>query len=81
MQYFDVIDDSAMEQVKGGLSFSIGFDTKAGLSVDSPLGKVEIASPITLATDVFKTLGGAVGGLLETVGNKLTQLGQLFDFS
>ena len=81
MTHFETIDDSAMEQVKGGLSFSIGFDTTDGLSVDSPLGMVEIPSPITLAKDVFKTLGGAVGGLLEAVGSKLTQLGQLFDFS
>lgn len=81
MTHFEVIDDSAMEQVKGGLSFSIGFDTDSGLSVDGPLGSLQIPSPITVAKNVFTTLGGAVGDLLEAVGNKLTQLGQLFDFS
>lgn len=81
MTSFEMIDDTAMEQVKGGLSFSIGIDLQTGISVDSPLGSISVPSPITVANDVFKTLAGSVGDLLEAVGNKLTQLGQLFDFS
>ena len=81
MNHFEVIDDGAMEQVHGGLSFSIGVDLDTGLTVDGPLGSFSVPSPLTVAKDVFTTLTGAIGDLLTTVGNKLTQVGQLFDFS
>ena len=82
MTNFETIDDAAMEQVKGGLSFSIGLDlSKNGLSVDSPLGNISVPHPISIATDVFSTLTGKVGELLSKVGAKLTDLGHLFDFS
>ena len=81
MTNFEMIDDSAMEQVKGGLSFSIGVDLESGLTIDSDIGSIQVPSPVTLAKNVFKTLGNAVGDLLTAVGNQLTKLGQLFDFS
>ena len=47
MTKFETIEDAAMEQVKGGLSFSLGFDvSKSGVSLDSPLGSVSIPNPI-----------------------------------
>jgi hypothetical protein len=82
MTNFEVIEDAAMEQVKGGLSFSLGFDvSKSGISLDSPIGSVSIPNPISIAGDLFKTLTGSVGELISKVGNKLSDLGQLFDFS
>ena len=79
---FETIEDAAMEQVKGGLSFSLGFDVSdAGVSLDTPIASVSIPNPITIATDLFSGLAGGFGKLLGTVGNKLTDLGQLFDFS
>jgi len=82
MTNFEVIEDAAMEQVKGGLSFSLGFDvSKSGISLDSPVGSLSIPNPITVATDLFSGLAGGLGKLLSKVGNKLSDLGQLFDFS
>lgn len=82
MTNFEVIEDAAMEQVKGGLSFNLGFDlSNTGLTVDSPLGSLSVPNPISIATDVFSTLTGKVGELISKVGNKLSDLGQLFDFS
>ena len=82
MTKFETIEDAAMEQVKGGLSFSLGFDVSGdGVSVDSSLGSLSIPNPITIATDLFSGLAGGFGKLLGQVGNKLTDLGQLFDFS
>lgn len=82
MTNFEMIEDAAMEQVKGGLSFNLGFDiSQSGISLDSPLGSLSVANPISLATDVFSTLTGSLGELISKVGNKLSDLGQLFDFS
>jgi hypothetical protein len=82
MTNFETIEDAAMEQVKGGLSFSLGFDvSKSGVSLDSPLGSVSIPNPISIATDLVSTLTGSLGNLISKVGNKLSDLGQLFDFS
>ena len=82
MTKFEMIDDAAMEQVKGGLSFSLGFDiSKTGVSLDSPLGSLSISNPISIAGDLLSTLTGKVGELISKVGNKLSDLGHLFDFS
>ena len=82
MVEFEVIDDAAMEQVKGGLSFSLGLDVShTGVSVDSPLGSFSVPNPISVATDVFKTIGGSLGDLITKLSGKLTDIGQLFSFS
>ena len=82
MTNFEVIEDAAMEQVKGGLSFSLGFDvSKSGISLDSPIGSVSIPNPITIAGDLLKGLTGGLGDLISKFGSKLSDLGQLFDFS
>jgi hypothetical protein len=52
-----------------------------GINFTSPLGSITVANPITVATDLVGTLTGKVGELLQKVGTKLGQLGQLFDFS
>ena len=82
MTHFEMIDDAAMDQVKGGLSFNFGIDVSGdGLSLDTPIASVSVPNPISIATDVFKTLGGKIGDLISTVGTKLTDLGHLFSFS
>ena len=82
MTNFEVIEDAAMEQVKGGLSFNLGFDvSKSGVSLESPLGSLSIPNPITVATDLFSSLTGGLGKLISKLGGKLSDLGQLFDFS
>lgn len=81
MTKFDTIEDSQLDQVAGGLSFNLGFDSSTGLTASGPLGDISIPSPITVATDL---VGGVTGGLSEFLtkfGDKLGQLGQLFDFS
>src|SRR5690348_5424221 len=53
MTQFEIIDDADLEQVKGGLSFSLGFDTKTGISAETPLGSFTIPSPLTIASDLI----------------------------
>jgi hypothetical protein len=79
MKQFETIEDSQLDHVAGGLSFSLGLDT--GLSIESSLGSISIPSPIAVATDLVGSISGKLGDLLKTVGTKLGQLGQLFDFS
>ena len=79
MKQFETIDESELDHVAGGLSFNLGLDT--GISIESSLGSISVPSPITVATDLVGTLTGKVGELLQRVGTKLGQLGQLFDFS
>lgn len=81
MMHFETIDDSAMERVKGGLSFSLDLDVGTGLTVSGPLGSFTVPSPIAVAKEVFTTVAGKIGDLLQAVGSKLTQVGQLFDLS
>jgi len=81
MQNFETIDDAQLDQVAGGLSFSLGFDTSTGLTATTPIGSVTIANPITVATDLIGGVTGALGQFLTKFGDKLGQLGQLFDFS
>ena len=82
MTKFETIDDAAMEQVKGGLGFSLGFDlSNSGLTVDGPLGSLSVPNPFTVVTDGFRTLTGKLGDLISKLGGKLTDVGHLFDFS
>jgi len=81
MNTFENISDEQLDHVKGGLSFSLGFDTHTGISIDSSLGGITLPNPISFATDTIKGLTGQVGDLLTKFAGKLSDLGQLFDFS
>jgi hypothetical protein len=81
MTQFEIIDDAELEQVKGGLSFSLGFDSQTGISAETPLGSINIPSPLTVASDLIKGVTKGVGDLLTKFGGQLVKLGQLFDFS
>jgi len=81
MTNFEIIDDADLEQVKGGLSFSLAFDTKTGVSGEGPLGSFSIPSPLTIAKDLITGVTQGLGDFLTKFGSKLGQLGQLFDFS
>jgi hypothetical protein len=86
MNDFEMIDDAALENVTGGLDFSIGSLSVSatlgdGLSVDSDLGSLSVESPITIAENVFSTATGAISDLLKGFGSALTDLGNIFDFS
>jgi hypothetical protein len=76
-----MIDDSAMENVVGGLSFNLGLDTKTGLTASGPLGSISIASPLTLAKELFTGVTSKLGDFLTKFGGDLKDLGHLFDFS
>jgi hypothetical protein len=81
MKNLVTIEDAALEQVTGGLSFSIGFDTKSGLTASSPLGDLSIPNPFNIAKDLFTGASKAIGDLISKVGTKLVDVGQLFNFS
>jgi hypothetical protein len=81
MNDFEIIDDAALEQVKGGLSFSLGFDSDSGLTATSPLGSLTLPNPLHIAEDLLKGAAKGVGDLLTKFGGQLVKLGQLFDFS
>jgi hypothetical protein len=80
MTQFEIIDDAALEHVKGGLSFSLGIDQN-GISAETPLGSIKVPNPLTVAGDLIKGLTSGVGELLTKFGGSLVKLGQLFDFS
>lgn len=80
MTQFEIIDDAELEQVKGGLSFSLGIDQN-GISAETPLGSIMVPNPLTVAGDLIKGVTKGVGDLLTKFGGALTKLGQLFDFS
>jgi hypothetical protein len=81
MTNFETIEDSQLDNVVGGLGFSLNFDTKSGLSADTPLGSIEVPSPITIAKDLLTGVTGKLGDVLVKFGNNLKGLGQLFNFS
>jgi hypothetical protein len=80
MTNIEILEDSTMEHVVGGLSFNLGID-KTGLSASGPLGSIEIKNPLTLVKDVFTGLTSHLGDFLQKFGGDLKSLGNLFDFS
>jgi hypothetical protein len=80
MTQFEIIDDAALEQVKGGLSFSLDIGND-GISAETPLGSIKVPNPLTVAEDLIKGVAKGVGDLLSKFGGSLVKLGQLFDFS
>jgi hypothetical protein len=81
MQDIEILDDATLDHVQGGLSFNLGFDTHTGLSASGPLGSIQIPSPITVAKDLFGGITSQLGDFLTKFGNRLSGLGQLFNFS
>ena len=80
MTNFETIEDSQLDNVVGGLGFSLNFD-KGGISADTPLGSIEVQNPITIAKDLLTGVTGKLGDVLVKFGNNLKGLGQLFNFS
>jgi hypothetical protein len=80
MTQFEIIDDAELEQVKGGLSFSLGID-KDGISAETPLGSIKVPNPLSIAGDLIGGVTKGVGDLLTKFGGSLVKLGHLFDFS
>ena len=80
MTQFEIIDDAALEHVKGGVTFSIGIDQN-GFSAETPLGSIKVPNPLTIAEELIKGVGKGIGDLLTKFGGSLVKLGQLFDFS
>jgi len=80
MTHYEIIDDAALENVKGGLSFSLGIDEN-GISAETPIGSIKVPNPFTVAEDLIKGVAKGVGDLLTKFGGSLVKLGQLFDFS
>jgi hypothetical protein len=81
MRDFETIEESELDQVAGGLSFSLGFDTETGLTAETPLGSISVPSPIRVATELVGGLTGSLGEFLTRFGGRLSQLGQIFNFS
>ncbi len=81
MTNVEFIEDSALENVVGGLSFNLGLDTKTGLTASGPLGSISIPSPLTLAQNLFTGVTSKLGDFLVKFGGDLKDLGHLFDFS
>jgi hypothetical protein len=80
MTQFEIIDDAELEQVKGGLSFSLGIDSD-GISAETPLGSIKVPNPLSIAGDLIGGVTKGVGDLLTKFGGSLVKLGHLFDFS
>jgi hypothetical protein len=80
MKNFEMIEDSQLENVVGGLGFNLSFDTKTGISATTPLGNIEVPSPLTLASNLITGVTGKLGDVLVKFGNNLKGLGQLFNF-
>jgi hypothetical protein len=72
---FETLSAQELENVAGGLSFSVDFSK--GISIDSKLGKLNVAIP--QPKDVLAGLKTAISTTLDNAG-KLLDLGQLFDF-
>jgi hypothetical protein len=81
MNQFETIQDGALDNVTGGLSFSLSLDTDTGLSATTPIGSITIPSPLTVASEVVGAAENVVKQLLNGVGAAFTKLGQLFNFS
>ena len=80
MKQFEIIDDAALELVKGGVSFSLDIGP-GGISAETPLGSIKVPNPLTIAEELIKGVGKGIGELLTKFGGSLVKLGQLFDFS
>lgn len=86
MNDFEMINDEALDEVAGGISFDLGFVSadltlSDGLSVTSDIGSLQIDSPLTIAGDIIGTATSGIADLLNGFADQLTKLGQLFDFS
>ena len=76
---FQTVSDADLEQVTGGVTFSINLDGE-GLSVEGPLGKVSVPNPFKLVGKALSDTLGTAGDLLSRLGGALTKAGQIFDF-
>ena len=76
---FQTVSDADLEQVTGGVTFSINLDGE-GLSVEGPLGKVSVPNPFKLVGKALSDTLGTAGELLSRLGGALTKAGQIFDF-
>ena len=76
---FQTVSDAELEQVTGGVTFSINLDGE-GLSVEGPLGKVSVPNPFKLVGKALSDTLGTAGELLSRLGGALTKAGQIFDF-
>jgi hypothetical protein len=86
MNDFEMINDEALDEVAGGISFDLGFVSADltlddGLSVTSDIGSLQIDSPLSIAGDIIGTATSGIADLLNGFADQLTKLGQLFDFS
>ena len=61
MKQLETIEDSALDNVVGGLGFNLSVDSMSGISATTPLGSIEIANPFTVA----KNLIGGVSSKLR----------------
>jgi hypothetical protein len=77
--HFETVSDAALEQVNGGVTVSLSFDSE-GISLDGPLGTLSVPSPFALIGKAISGTLGTAGDLLSKLGGELTKAGQLFDF-
>jgi hypothetical protein len=80
MNELETIQDGALDDVTGGLSFSLNLDA-AGISAGINDTTITIPNPLTIASEVIGAAESTVKKLLNTVGSVFTKLGQLFSFS
>lgn len=76
---FQTVSDVELEQVTGGVTFSLNLDGD-GASLETPLGKVSVPNPFKLVGQAVSGTLGTAGELLAKLGGALTKAGQLFDF-
>jgi hypothetical protein len=81
MNQLETIQDGALEDVTGGLSFSLNLDADTGITAAINDTEISIPSPLTIASEVIGAAETTVKKLLGSVGAVFTKLGQLFDFS
>lgn len=77
----ETIQDGALEDVTGGLSFSLNLDAETGITAGVGDVEINIPSPLTIANEVIGAAETTVKKLLNSVGAVFTKLGQLFNFS
>jgi hypothetical protein len=77
--HFENVSDAALEQVNGGVTVSLSLDSE-GVSLEGPLGTLNIPNPFSLIGKAIGGTLGAAGDLLSKFGGALTKAGQLFDF-
>lgn len=81
MNQLETIQDGALEDVTGGLSFNLNLDAKTGITAGVNDVEINIPSPLTIANEVIGAAETTVKKLLNSVGAVFTKLGQLFNFS